>query len=244
MITLVKPSRAKLLSYIDSIADQPISYPHKGCTQGDTTPPTFRANRGSGVLGKGKHTFELAKKALEAWAIYDIAGMDLFHDNKPLQPNNIACVVAWLGTGYWVNPVRVVYIEEKSDSQSFAFGIGTMPGHALCGEERFCVDIDSSTEQVTYSLLSYSKPGSIVTTLGTPVVRLMQKRFVGESLKAVQRFIARGLLWPVEGMSASRSCLPRRQHFVHQALLQQSPQTVTSQILKRRQMKFRWLPRV
>lgn len=218
MITLVKPSRAKLLSYIDSIADQPISYPDKGCTQGNITPPTFRANRGGGVLGKGKHTFNLAKKALEAWAIYDIAGMDLFHDNKPLHPDNIACVVAWLGTGYWVNPVRVLYVEEKSDPHSFAFGIGTMPGHALCGEERFCVEIDSSTEQVTYSLLSYSKPGSIVTTLGTPVVRLMQKRFVGESLNAVKRFIARGLLWPIEPISFWFSSLPRSWHFVRQTL--------------------------
>jgi len=52
-----------------------------------------------------------------------------------------------------VNPLRIEYVEEqkkKNGGRSFCYGTTTLHGHILSGEERFKIDWDTSTNDVTF----------------------------------------------------------------------------------------------
>ena len=53
---------------------------------------------------------------------------------------------------WMVNPLRVEYIDDTNTDnggKKYAFGTTTLRGHALAGEERFQVEWDKSSDDVT-----------------------------------------------------------------------------------------------
>ena len=93
--------------------------------------------------------------------------------------------------GLWtVNVCRVVYVfEESSVVEKFGFAYGTLPRHVECGEERFTVEWHRDDDSVWYDILAFSKPGHILTRLGYPLARRLQKRFAVDSMQAMQRAV-------------------------------------------------------
>ena len=69
----------------------------------------------------------------------------------------------------------------------FGFGLGTLPGHAAAGEERFLLEIDPSTGVVRYDVQAISRPEAWLARLGRPATRLVQRRFQRESMAALTR---------------------------------------------------------
>lgn len=86
----------------------------------------------------------------------------------------------------WWSACRVVYVVDEPGSVSrHGFAYGTLPDHAGTGEERFLVEWDRVTGEVWYDILAFSRPHFVLTRLGYPYLRRLQKRFGKESAAAM-----------------------------------------------------------
>ena len=65
----------------------------------------------------------------------------------------------------------------------------TLPGHVESGEERFLAEWDRGDDGVWYDILAFSRPNHVLTRLGYPVVRRLQKRFGRDSAAAMLRAV-------------------------------------------------------
>jgi uncharacterized protein (UPF0548 family) len=86
------------------------------------------------------------------------------------------------------------------DLHRFGFVYGTLPGHVECGEERFLIEWDQSNDSVWYDILAFSRPHHVLTRIGYPVVRRLQKKFARDSAAVMQRDVS-----SVASMTARRS---------------------------------------
>lgn len=80
-------------------------------------------------------------------------------------------------------PCRVVYVVDEPDRRGFAYG--TLPGHAVRGEELFLVRYDTATDQVIAEVAAFSQPATWWSRLGAPVTSLMQKLIAARYLSAL-----------------------------------------------------------
>jgi uncharacterized protein (UPF0548 family) len=81
------------------------------------------------------------------------------------------------------SPVRVVYLVDESRRQGYA--VGTLEGHQLSGEELFVVEWRDD-DSVWLVVRSFSKPATLVSRLGWPVVRAIQRAYVRRFLFALR----------------------------------------------------------
>ena len=80
-------------------------------------------------------------------------------------------------------------MDEKLPIRKFGFAYGTLPGHVESGEERFLIEWNLADDNVWYDVLAFSKPNHILTRLGYPVARRMQKRFGRDSAAAMLKAV-------------------------------------------------------
>jgi uncharacterized protein (UPF0548 family) len=86
--------------------------------------------------------------------------------------------------GFWsLNAARIVYVidERDTDKARFGFAYGTLPDHVERGEERFTVEWGAD-DSVWYDICAFSRPKHPLARLGFPMTRMLQKRFVRDSL--------------------------------------------------------------
>jgi uncharacterized protein (UPF0548 family) len=84
----------------------------------------------------------------------------------------------------------VYVVDEDGPFQRFGFAYGTLPEHAESGEERFTVKWHKADDAVWYDILTFSRPQQLLTRLGYPVARKLQKRFARDSAAAMRRALA------------------------------------------------------
>jgi uncharacterized protein (UPF0548 family) len=89
--------------------------------------------------------------------------------------------------GFWsLNFCKIVYVvDEDGPIQRFGFAYGTLPEHAEQGEERFTVEWDRNSGQVSYDILSFSRPGKLAVKAAYPLARRLQRGFLRHSLAAM-----------------------------------------------------------
>ena len=93
--------------------------------------------------------------------------------------------------GIWsLNAARLVFVVDEP--RRFGFAYGTQPGHVERGEERFLVEI-ADDDSVWYDILAFSQPKHVLTKIGYPLVRRLQKRFGRESAAAMRRAVSEAL---------------------------------------------------
>lgn len=190
MFYLRRPGQANIQRVLASQADLPFSYPDVGVTRGDRQ-VTLRKGHHRARLGTGEATFSAALIALRAWAMYRLPWTEVHPAAPPLEPGTVfATVVRHLG--FWsVNPCRIVYQEPASgELRMETFAIGTLPGHAERGEERFRVEWHPADDSVWFEILTFAEPGHWLARLGAPMVRRLQHRFGVEALGAMQAAVA------------------------------------------------------
>lgn len=139
-------------------------------------------------LGHGEAVFGCAVRALQSWAVYP-RWMTLYPSGAPVTPGTLIAI----GTGwglYTLSAVRV--IDVQAEARRFSFTLGTLPQHALSGEERFCVTWDAA-DRVVYSVVAVSRPHHPLVRLVAPALRLVQARFAKDSVRSVRSAVARGL---------------------------------------------------
>ena len=81
-------------------------------------------------------------------------------------------------------------LDETGPVMRVGFAYGTLPEHAVRGEERFLIEWSQESDEVHYDLLAVSRPGSLLVSLARPLLRRIQRRFARQSLQAMRRAVA------------------------------------------------------
>jgi len=186
---LKRPTRREIERFIDRSHGLPLSYGPTGIVR--HRPAGKRFDEQVVTVGRGEADFERARDALERWKHFSIRWVEAFPARLSIEAGtDVAVLIRHLG--FWsLNGARVLYHVGRSDGQdAFGFAYGTLTNHAESGEELFEVSIDRQSGHVTYRIRAVSRPQSVLTWIGQPIVRLLQARFRHDSAAAMRRAIS------------------------------------------------------
>ena len=183
-----RPGARELEEFIKQSINLPLSYEQVGLAK--QSPSDFKIDQASGVIGRGKTTFERAKLALREWRHFELGWVEIFPKNASIESATTVAVLAH-HFGFWsLNGCRVVYeLGDRPDDTSFGFAYGTLTNHAEMGEEIFQVSISPESEEVSYRIRAASRPRAALARIGYPITRLLQARFRRDSIAAMQRAV-------------------------------------------------------
>ena len=155
-----------------------LTYPEVGATA-RTLPSGYRHIRREYRIGSGRDRFEHAAEAVMRYGMLRGAGLQVAATTE----------VARVGTdvlgrlGPFSAPCRVVYVTDEPNRRGFAYG--SLPGHAVSGEEMFGVRYDSADDAVYSEVVAFSRPARWWSRLGSPVLTLAQRIVTARYLNAV-----------------------------------------------------------
>jgi uncharacterized protein (UPF0548 family) len=188
MLTIGAPSAEVISRFLAAQQGLMVTYPER-MTRG-ASPAGFNADHLRHKLGNGAPVFEAAAAALRSWAMFRLGWVRLESVGRPPEVGAVVAIVVRVGPVWWANACRVVYVvDESRPVRRVGFANGTLPGHAECGEEAFCVELDAAGD-VWYDLLAYSRPRHWLARLGYPFTRAMQRRFAAGSAAAMKRAVS------------------------------------------------------
>jgi uncharacterized protein (UPF0548 family) len=209
MVSLRKPSTDALKRFLVAQRELPFTYEAVGATAG-TPPAGYVVDRTRIRLGEGEAVFRSASAALRRWEQFRLGWVEAWPPDTPIQTGEVVAVMGRALGVWWLNACRVVYVVDEAGPVSrFGFAYGTLPGHVESGEERFLVEWDRNDDAVWYDILAFSRPHHVLTRLGYPVVRRLQKRFGRDSAAAMLRAVRPAI------ESGRRPPQPRRQQGRH-----------------------------
>lgn len=189
MFYLGKPTAAELDRVLAGCASAPLTYRAVGATRA-APPAGYYVDRYQVELGSGADAFARARAAVDAFVMYPRPWTEVRRAfDQPYQGAVFVAAIRHLG--FWsANPCRIVYtVDQPGDAddpvQRYGFALGTLAGHAETGEERFEVYRDTRTDIVGYRVVAFSRPRALPARLGTPIARMLQRRFGRESRAAM-----------------------------------------------------------
>lgn len=154
-----------------------LTYSEVGATAREPLPDGYhhvRASRSLGVVD-----LDEGAEALMTWQLQERSGVRRV-SGPPRATLGSDVTFRFLGQKV---PCRVVDIVDEPDRRGYAYG--TLPGHPETGEERFTVERDPATGEVTVIITAFSKPGLWRTRLAGPLNRLVQRTMTQRYLKAL-----------------------------------------------------------
>jgi uncharacterized protein (UPF0548 family) len=198
MLFIARPTDQEIHARLATREAMPFAYSEVGATR-STPPAGYRFNHLRALLGKGEEVHARAVNALLSWRLLAVAGLEIFPSQPPMQPQtNIALLsrhFARLGGLWSLDFSRVIYILEAQPEKGGAiqrtgFAYGTLPGHAVRGEEVFSIEWHLATNEVWYDIFSFSLPANVITRLAGPLARAAQKQFASASLREASHLSA------------------------------------------------------
>ncbi len=185
MFFLSRPSDAVIRTILARQCTEDFSYSAVGASRGQL-PAGYTVIHSRVDLGQGAATFARAVEALCQWKMFDVPNVRLCWSNASIQPGTVVAILI-SHFGFWsLNFCRIVYVlDEDVSVRRYGFAYGTLLDHAEQGEERFAIEWDRASDVVSYDILSFSRPGCLLTRLAYPLGRLLQRRFVRSSLAAM-----------------------------------------------------------
>lgn len=191
MFSFRKPSGESIRRFLSDQSSQDYTYMDVGGTS-ETPPAGFVVDHTRIQLGKGQPVFDAAKAALKRWEHFQLGWVETSSKDIPIEREQVVGVMARVFGVWCLNACRIVsVIDEAADVCRYGFVYGTLPGHVESGEERFQVEWNRSDDTVWYDILAFSRPNHVLTRLGYPLVRRIQKRFARHSAAAMQFGITR-----------------------------------------------------
>lgn len=185
MFHLRQPTDSDIQGFLRSQAGLDYTYPDTGATAA-IPPANYVVDHTRVRLGTGSEMFHRAKRSLTGWKQFDLGWLKAAPTDTPIRAGEVVAVVACV-LGIWsINAARIVYVVDEP--RRFGFAYGTLPGHVEQGEERFLVE-QTADETVWYDILAFSRPRHILTKIGYPFVRRLQKRFGRESAATMLRVV-------------------------------------------------------
>jgi uncharacterized protein (UPF0548 family) len=132
--------------------------------------------------------FERAVTAVKNWKQFDLGWVIAVPKNTPIE---VGAVVAIMTNhfGFWsLNACRIVYlINDEQPIKRFGFAYGTLADHVESGEERFTIEWHKDRNEVWFDILAFSRPRNVFVRLGFPLARMLQKRFVRDSMAVMSK---------------------------------------------------------
>ena len=153
---------------LSDLSGLPLTYTEVGATARDL-PAGYRHVRLSHRIGTGRPRFEEAAAAVLRYGMLRGAGLRVTATSEVAEVG--ADVLGRLGP--FVAPCRVVYVLAEKNRRGFAYG--SLPGHAVSGEEFFGVRYESAEDAVYAEVVAFSRPAMWWSRLGAPVAALVQK---------------------------------------------------------------------
>lgn len=163
---------------LSELSGLPLTYTEVGATARDL-PAGYRHVRLSHRIGTGRPRFEEAAAAVLRYGMLRGAGLRVTATSEVAEVG--ADVLGRLGP--FVAPCRVVYVLAEKNRRGFAYG--SLPGHAVSGEEFFGVRYESPEDAVYAEVVAFSRPAMWWSRLGAPVAALVQKVVTERYLKSV-----------------------------------------------------------
>lgn len=185
MFFLSEPGDDAIRALLRERADADFTYADVGATREplERAPRGFRLDRYGCELGRGRDPFDRAVAALRRVDNYPPSFTRVVRGFDALRPGAcFATVARHLGFAS-VHPCRVIWVVDEPDT--FAFGFGTLPGHAERGEECFRVSLREGAAR--YDVQAFSRPTGVLARLGAPITRGYQRRFQRETLETMRR---------------------------------------------------------
>lgn len=198
MLSLWKPEFIAIRQFLKQQAEFDFTYTGVGATA--TQPPKgYVVDHTRAKLGEGEAVFATAKSFLQRWQQFRLGWLEAWPSDTAIQQGEVVAVVARSVGLWWLNACRIVYvIDDNQPLQRFGFAYGTLPDHVGSGEERFLIEMDEAGD-VWYDILAFSRPRHILTRLGYPFVRVVQRRFGRESAAAMLEFVQNSTAHKSEG---------------------------------------------
>ena len=151
-----------------------LTYDAVGGTLRDATPSGYRSEQVERILGHGPERFAEAKAALKDWRPHRGAGLLLAADG-PIAEGTTVALAAPLPVGFAVAACRIVAVVDEPHRWGFAYG--TLPVHPESGEELFVVERrPDEGDVVVFRIAVFWRPHELLTRLGAPVARILQRR--------------------------------------------------------------------
>lgn len=193
ILRLSRPASGALQALVAESAAAPFTYPDVGATR-STLPAAWNPHVVEGVVGHGEAAFAAARAAIRGWVPFDLGWVHIIDPDAPLLAGQIVGFAS-RQLGVWtINLCRVVFVldEVVEGVHHYGFAYGTLPDHAVRGEELFLATWDPSTDEVRFTIRKFSRPGRWWTRLAGPVSRAIQSRFSYDSLERMRRAVAEG----------------------------------------------------
>lgn len=148
----------------------------------------YRIRHHRGRLGSGERTYRKAVECLRKWEQFQLGWAEV-DPNTEIQVGKGVCVMAKSFLVWTLNPLRITYVDKENHEgkQLYAYGHTTQRGHMLAGEEKFQLEWDVARGDVTYEILSFSKPDNWLSTITYPAVQYLQGKFAKNSIAKMQR---------------------------------------------------------
>jgi len=160
------------------LSGRALTYPDIGATA--TTPPDgYSVVRMSRRIGSGRPRFEEAAERVMRYGMLRGAGLRVEATTEVARVG--ADVLGRLGP--FVAPCRVVYVIDEPNRRGFAYG--SLPGHAVSGEEMFAVRYNPADDAVYSEVAAFSRPAAWWSRLGAPALRVSQQVVSRRYLTAV-----------------------------------------------------------
>ena len=163
---------------LSDLAGLALTYAEVGATAG-SLPAGYHHVRLSSRIGTGRDRFEQAGAAVMRYGMLRGAGLRVAATTE----------VAEVGTevlgklGPFAAPCRVVYVVDEPNRRGFAYG--SLPGHAVCGEEMFGVRYEPVDDSVHAEVVAFSRPATWWSRVGAPVASVLQRVITRRYLSAV-----------------------------------------------------------
>jgi uncharacterized protein (UPF0548 family) len=193
VISFRKPSAESLRRIVAAQSALEFTYPRVGATKaGGPAPAGYIVDHTRVELGRGSPIFGRARDALARWDQFRLSWLQAFPDDTPLRAGETVIVLARAFGVWWTNAARIVYtIDEPEEPLArFGFAYGTLPDHLESGEERFLIEWDRETDQVSFDILAFSRPRHFLTRIARRQARAMQKKFGQQSAAAMQAVLS------------------------------------------------------
>jgi uncharacterized protein (UPF0548 family) len=178
-----KPSQRAIDEFLAAQRETSFSYPEVGATC-EQVPSGYTIDHNRLRLGTGREIFEKASAALRRWQMFRLAWVELYPLGAPIQIHAIVGILIHHFGFYSLNAARIVYVIDEK--RRFGFAYGTLEDHAEQGEERFSIEWSTDDDSVWYDILAFSQPRQWQARIGKPAARLLQKRFVRDSMVAMK----------------------------------------------------------
>ncbi|MCB1041886.1 MAG: DUF1990 domain-containing protein [Acidobacteria bacterium] len=167
-------------------------YRHRGATLPQSPlsiPRHYHVNHSKCHMGKGREVFDALYQAILDKQMVNLDWVQL--DGLVEEARDMTMHAQVYGMRFRLPLTVVAVFNIQTPIQSIAgFSYGTRKGHLLRGEERFCAIWDHQTDDVWFEICSFSQPARLLSRVGWPLVKHLQRLFLKQSTQKMHAHLS------------------------------------------------------